>query len=71
VTPQLPARGKVLTASFFLGLAHASIGHRLVHAGVGMNLGAVERHVAKLASTIAYFGTLLEDQSVRAQLTSA
>ena len=42
-----------------------------MHAGVGMNPGAVERHVAERASTIAYFDTLLKDQSVRAQLTSA
>jgi hypothetical protein len=35
-------------ASFFHRLAHARIGHRLVHTGIGLNLSAAERHMSEL-----------------------
>ena len=35
-------------ASFFHRLAHARIGHRLVHTGIGLNLSAAERHMSDL-----------------------
>ena len=40
--------GGHLAGKPLLCLAHTSIRHRLVHAGIGLNFGTVERHMAEL-----------------------
>ena len=47
-SPRPGKPGRHLGGKPLLRLAHAPIGHRLVHAGIGLNLGAVERHMSEL-----------------------
>jgi hypothetical protein len=40
--------GRYFGGKLLLRLAHARIGHRLVHTGIGLNLSAAERHMSDL-----------------------
>ena len=46
-----PQQGVDLCLEFSLGLLHALVAHRLVAAGVGLELGAVDGHRAQLDQT--------------------